>query len=130
MGIEEHVFAALTANPAVAALVSQRIYPLVMPQNPTLPAIRYEVTGQASEWALTGAEAMRETMFDVDCWAAETSGKSAYAAAKEVQEAVRAALDAYSASGIQGVFVDNSADYYDPETGAVCAVLTVTVVAS
>jgi hypothetical protein len=40
--IEAALRAVLIAHPDVAALAGGRIYPLILPQNPTLPAIAYQ----------------------------------------------------------------------------------------
>lgn len=47
--IGKSVFTALTTNPSVSALISNRCYPLVLPQNATLPAVCYQVISRVND---------------------------------------------------------------------------------
>lgn len=54
---------------AIDALVSGRVYPDILPQNPTYPAITYLRVGTAHYNALTGTPTLENPQFQVDCWA-------------------------------------------------------------
>ena len=40
-GIEEAIYGALTAHAGLSALVDDRVYPMVLPQDATRPAVTY-----------------------------------------------------------------------------------------
>jgi len=67
--IEDGLYWVLTNNIAVAALVGIRMYPIELPQNPTLPAITYQVitpsTGIAHD-GLTGVGDSRYQFNGID----------------------------------------------------------------
>ena len=69
--IEDGIFYLLDNNAPVTALVASRIYPLTIPQNPTLPALTYQIITPATLIAhdgLTGTGKSRYqiTAFDTD----------------------------------------------------------------
>ena len=68
--IEAAVRTVLLENPAVAALVGNRIYGRVMPQRPTLPAITITKIDKTSNITL-GRDAVgpNTLRIQVDCWA-------------------------------------------------------------
>ena len=76
-----------TAPAATQALVGARIYPTLLPQDPTLPAITYQriVTGRIRH--LGGLSGLAQPRFQFNCWATTPEGARAVAAA------VRADLD-------------------------------------
>ncbi len=84
----EALYARLAANVAVAALVSTRIYPGRLPQNPTFPAITYSNDGEERQSTFGGAGALPGTLYSIDCWGGPT-----YASALGLAKAVRLALD-------------------------------------
>lgn len=79
----------LEDSATVGALAADRIYPLVIPQGGTLPAISYqEVSGERLH-TLDGAD-MAHPVFQLTCWA-ETYGE-----AKAMADAIRLLLNGYS----------------------------------
>ncbi len=115
MSIESGLYARLAGDAAVAALVATRIYPAVVPQGATLPAITYQRVAGTSELAHSGPSGLGRARFQVDCWA------EAYAAAIDLGEAVRACLHGYrgafDGAVVGGVVMLDGADGYDPATG-------------
>lgn len=99
------------ASGGVAALVSARVYPVLLPQTPTYPAISYQ---RISNSGTNGSTALRESRWQVNCWAAT------YAGAVSLSEAVKAAMEEHTdvsqTPGIKYSRIVNEFDDYDPDT--------------
>lgn len=106
MTIESDIFTRLVA---AVPLVVSRVYPLLLPQNPTLPAITYQRISDVREQSLGGDSSLQHPRFQFSCWA-ET-----YAVALAVAEQVRLALQGITAAG--GGYYEGALDLYDSETG-------------
>lgn len=94
------MYTRLAGFAGLLALVSTRIYPLMLPQNPIYPAVTYSrVSGQreSAQQADTGVARVR---FNVTAWA-ET-----YLAGKEVSEQARLALQRYRGT-VSGVVIED-----------------------
>jgi len=87
--IEKAIYSLLAAGGDVAELVATRIYPLMLPQPATLPAVTYQRI--AGDWDITmdGANNYAEEMFQVNCWA------TSYKGARQLADTVRKVLDNY-----------------------------------
>lgn len=93
MTVEEAVRAQLLATSAVTDLVGTRIYMLVLPQKPTLPAIRVQLIDNPEDYHLRGPVDLTPARVQVDVYAhAATSGNDPYASASAIAEQVNAAL--------------------------------------
>lgn len=110
----------LVADATVLGLVSSRVYPLQLPQTPTYPAISYQ---RISNTAQNGSTAIRESRWQVNCWA------STYAGAVSLAEATKSAVEEFSdvseTPGIKMGRVVNELDDFDPETEAYRVVIDV-----
>ncbi len=78
---------------ALRALVSNRCYPLVMPQNPTYPAIVYSRISSNPENVLEGGSTIDQVRIQIDCYA------TTYGSAKSLAEQVRTAMEQASFKG-------------------------------
>lgn len=109
--IEEALRGILVADGTVSGLVSTRVYPLVLPQNVTLPAIAYQRISGAREHTHDAVGDLARPRFQFSSFA------TTYSAAKAIANAVREALDNYrgTASGvvIQGIYVENEIDIFN-----------------
>jgi len=85
--IEEGLYSKLAADSGVSALVSTRIYPLLVPQDASLPAIAYQRISGPRDHAHDGATGLALARVQVTCLG------SSYDETKDVSEAVRAAID-------------------------------------
>lgn len=111
--IDQAVYGILSANAGVSALVGNRIMPFggVLAQNPTLPFIIYHYIGN-SPVATDCGDKVDYRAIQIDCIA------STPAAATELAEAVRTAIQFYSGT-VNGVKVtdvrmdDEMSDYDD-----------------
>ena len=110
--IETVLQAYLAAN---VALCGGRVWPMKLPQKPTLPAITYRKISGPRIQTHDGASGLAHPRIQISCWA-ET-----YLAAKQLAEEVRQDLDGFSgamgATHVGSMFLSNETDLYDPETG-------------
>ena len=109
------VRAVLTADAGVSADAGTRVYPDALPQNATLPAIRYAVIDDRSEQHLTGIAGLANATIQIDCYALTRL------AANDLGDDVRLALDRYegTSSGvtIRQVVGDFRRYGYEPPRG-------------
>lgn len=111
MTIGALVKAALSGNSGVTNLVSTRIYPLLLPQHPTLEAISYQ---RISNTGTFGSTDLRESRWQINCWA-ET-----YAETQVLAAAVKTLFEEYTDTdqtpGIKMARVVNETDDYDDDS--------------
>lgn len=106
--IETEIYAYLSSNNAITALVGNRIYPLILPQNYTLPAITYtKISGQRVN-AKDGQTGLANPRFQFSCWA------KTYLEAKKVADVVRIAMNVFP-NGT--TYMQDEQDFYEPDTG-------------
>jgi hypothetical protein len=103
------LYALLSANAGVAALVGDRIFPQVMPQGGQLPALVYAVVDDVPENTLTGYT-LRGARVQIDCY-----GK-AYIAAQGTADAVVSALAEIVTEGLAAVLLSRRDGYEDETT--------------
>jgi len=112
--IETALRSHLTADAGVSGLVEGRIYPLVLPPQPTLPAVTYQRVSRTPVSDLSGVSHY-VSRFQYSCWAQR------YTQAKAVADAVRVAFEDYGGPmGLVRVLRAhslNEVDLHDPETG-------------
>ncbi len=114
---EEALVAHLGSHDGFTALVANRLYPLVLPQGPTYPAVTYARISRKGRRTLGGTVALVNSRFQFSCWA------KSYREAKAVAAELESALQSYSGQmgGAGGVRVldgeiDNEQDQYEPES--------------
>lgn len=124
MRAEKVVYTLLAASSALAAIVSTRIYPKVLPQDKTLPAITYEHISSVEPGQIDASgQALVQSRIQVSAIAADGGSGSGYAVCKSIIEAARAAL-LYQHGTIAGVYVASivrditGPDEFDPEINA------------
>lgn len=66
MSVETDFYSAVTGDATMTALVGTRVYPAILPDNATLPALVYSVISQAP----IGSGGCESTRVQVDCYAA------------------------------------------------------------
>ncbi len=116
MNAETALRVALLADPAIAALVGTRVYPMELPQNPTLPAIVYQRISTPGETPmLKHAQVAPRIRIQLSLWA------GTFGAVRQLAAAVDAKLDGYSGPNGDGtslrlVWLANMSDDYEPET--------------
>jgi len=114
MTIETELRTRLLADGTISGLIGTRLYPVVLPQDPTMPAlVSSRVSGQRLH-NLSGVAGRGMPRITIDCWA------STYAGSKTLAAAVRSSLD-----GLNGLLttinasikIDNEIDDYEDDTG-------------
>jgi hypothetical protein len=98
-----------------AAMGHSRVYPLVIPQGTTLPALAYQTISDPSELDSGGVVDLVDGRFQI------TAVAESYKAAKIAARTVKDALDGYrgamGASTVQAARLDGTHEEHEPETG-------------
>ena len=105
MNIQETIYEHLTTNAGVAAIVAARVYPVRLPQEPTLPALTYFRVSGPVEYTRDGVS-LTQSRFQISCWAA------GYAAVIALASAVRSAMGIFPKVS----FLENQPEMFEPET--------------
>ena len=109
MIIGKAIYAALSGNSAVNAIVSGRIYPAIGPEvGKDFPEIVYGGDAEAQEQEYAGPDALTSQSVRIECHALT------YAAADALANAVRVVLDGQSGTWggivVQGAFLDDASE--------------------
>ena len=94
------IYSILTSDSDVNALVSGRVYPQIAAQGAAFPFVVYLLTNVGPSDTKSGVSTLDEVRYDIVV-AAET-----YAAAADLTEKVRTAIDRYSGT-VAGVDIDS-----------------------
>jgi hypothetical protein len=110
MSLGTLVYDMLANDAGVAAIVGTRIYPVLLPQDTLYEAITYQ---RISSTPQNGSTTLRETRYQINCWALT------YAEAQALASAVRARAEEYTdtdqAPAIKMTQVVNELDDYDSD---------------
>ena len=90
MSVEETLYSILTGDSAVSALVGTRVYPLVVADGASLPAISYFRVMTQRAHAMTVPTGVTTAVFSVEGWA------QTYAQMRSLGNAIRRALDGWT----------------------------------
>ena len=109
--VEDAIYSRLIGFAGLSALVGIRVYPSLLPQKVTYPAVRYSRVSGERLRSHSGASGLAMPRFQIDAWA-ET-----YDEAKAVAKQIRLALDNFSGTvatvKIHAAFLDSDRDLYD-----------------
>lgn len=104
--VEDELRAWLAAQPAIAAIVEDRIYPSVAPQSAGYPRITYARTSSRRIRSLKGPSSnLSVALVQVDCWALT------YKQSKQLSAAVRGNSDGGALDGFSGLMGDIQVQY-------------------
>jgi hypothetical protein len=101
----------LKNEPTIAALVTDRVYPVILPTEPVMPCITYQIVGGSSQPTLTDA-GLQKVRLQIDCWGL------AYPDADAVRTAVvkflsnKTAITLSDGTFLQGVQYISPLDFY------------------
>jgi len=113
--LEAVLYAHLASYAGLVAIVSDRIYPMIMPQDPTYPSITFQRIDGPREHAFVMDAGLAHPRIQVDSW-----GKS-YASVKSVATQLRGALERWADETTNPVvldsLLDNDEDTQEAETG-------------
>ena len=109
------IFSLLSQNSSINALIGTRIFPVLLPERATLPAVTYQVISMKPQYELQNRVNVTNLRLQIDAWA-ET-----YADAKSAVSAIVAVLDNFSgtlpdSTQVFGVQLRNSVDYFEHES--------------
>lgn len=111
--LNEAIYGRLQAVTGVTNLVGTRVYPVVLPQSPTYPAIRYQQTAGSREPAMGSNSGLVKTTVQIDSYS------DTYEQARQVAEEVRSALQRFGGTVagvvIESVFVEGPLDVFEEE---------------
>lgn len=112
--LTEGLFALLSACTPLTTLVGTRIYQVVLPKNPTVPALTYYVVDSKQDAAMDST-ALVTTRVDINLWA-NTYHDAAYA-----QAAVHTLLDLFAGKLSDGTVVicttsNDNPDFREPDS--------------
>jgi len=82
----------LLADPAVSALVGDRIAPSMIPEDASLPALTYVVVDEEPDEHQEGLSGIETVSIQFSAWAVGTPAGSGYATSRKLARAVRRAL--------------------------------------
>lgn len=121
--IEEVIVTKLTAHVGLSALIGARLYPLTLPQRPTLPAVTYQRISTKTEPTRDEPHASLERpRFQFDIWGAS------YASARAVAQQLRVALPMLAQASnprVDVALLQDDQDAYEAETERWRAILDV-----
>jgi hypothetical protein len=111
--VEQLLYTRLTTDIGVAALVGTRVYPLILPQDPILPAVVYRRISTGEFHTHDEAGGLRESRVQVDCLA------QTYAGAKQIATAVLSSLNGWldRDNDILACLLQNEFEVYEDITG-------------
>ena len=109
--IAEFIPSTLNSDATLAALVGLRIYPLVRPQNATLPAITYQRISAPRTTSHSGDSNLSNPRYQFNCWS------YSYLEARSMAERLVAIFNGKRGMmpGVQASFIDNDQDDYTPD---------------
>jgi hypothetical protein len=111
MTIASLLQARLANDEDVEALVSTRVYPLLLPQKPVYEAITYQRISSSGQ---DGTSDRKESRWQINCWA-EHAGQ-AYALAGAVKASLEEWHEVDETPGVSWARVVNELDDYDDES--------------
>lgn len=92
MDIFTHVRTYVLADPAIAALVGTRLYPIKLPQGATYPAMTLQEIDNVPTWNLNSRSSLDTSRFQFDIWTREGVA-SAFANCEALARLLRARLE-------------------------------------
>lgn len=117
MSIQTDVRDFLIADAAIAAIIGSRMYPDILPQNVTYPAISYSMAARESVRDIPNGPAGRaRPRLTINAWSL------VYDQASELSDAIRLRLDGFKgvmgASDVGAIRLDNMFDVFEDEVQA------------
>ena len=121
MTVEAEIFTRLKDFAGLSALVSDRIYPVTMPQEVEMPAVSYRRVSAERISAMGVDTGLVRARFQVDCWSGEHSDGTVgtFDEAKAVAKQVRLALQRWrntSGTVVQDTFMKGEQDLHEHDT--------------
>lgn len=98
MSLETALYSHLSGDAALSALVGTRIYPVILPQQPVLPAVTYQRIGAVREQTIARNVPGTMPRYQFSVWTQELDGGSqaGYLRGVAIRQALRNALLAFA----------------------------------
>jgi hypothetical protein len=109
MNAEGAIWSAILASAPVTALVGTRVYPMMLPQGPTFPAIVYQRISTVPDMLVDGP-GFAPIRMQLSMWATTFDG------ARTLADAVVTALHGYHGGELRLSRLINLLDDYEPDT--------------
>lgn len=117
MSISSGIYAYLSAQSAITALTGTRIYPIILPQDPTYPAITYSIDNIRDTFTLTNGQTnFVGADIQIDAWA--TTQKGAEDLAALINTAMRNLKGSMAGVSVHAIYRDSQIDIYESEINA------------
>lgn len=114
--IDEAIYSILTTNSQVAAIVSTRVFPVVLPQQSQLPALAYaRVSTIERSMTHSGPSFVSKVVYQVSCFA--NGAKAAKELAGKVYRAMHGYAGSVGSEKIYYVQCVNEVEAFEHETG-------------
>ena len=111
--IEEGFVIYLNGHAGLSALISTRLFPLILPEGVTMPAATYQRISGPRMRSHSGPSGVSMPRYQFNCWG------DTYKQAKEVADQVRIALESFSGTmgtvPVHAGFVEDDRDFYDED---------------
>jgi len=119
VSVESEIYTRLTTFAGLMALISDRVYPNLLPQEPTYPAISYRRVTADRPHAMGVDAGVVFARFQFDVWDEDDeAGDAGYDSAKAVAEQVRLALQRWRTTAdtiVQDTLFLTEQDLYEDE---------------
>ncbi|MDP9192299.1 MAG: DUF3168 domain-containing protein [Acidobacteriota bacterium] len=112
--IRQAVFSQLSGTAGLSALIASRIYPKVLPQQPTMPAIVYQLIDNDREQVHRGQTTGTKARVQLTVWG--NSEASVSAVKEQMRLAMIAAHGSVASVTIDGVTCEGEVEGYEPDT--------------
>lgn len=107
----------LLADPAIAAIVVDRCYPVILPQGEDRASIVYTRISAQGDYHMRGPSGLARPRIQIDSWAASVGEVSALSLAVKLRlEGFRGVMPwngGSSSANVQGLFFESEFDDYD-----------------
>jgi hypothetical protein len=111
--IESALRTHILGDTSIKGQISERLYPLTLPQDPTLPAMTYQKISGFRFHDMEGASGLASPRFQFDIWS------KSYLTSKNISDLLRKRLDGFrgtiGSDVIQGAFLDSERDFFEED---------------
>lgn len=108
--IEETLYTRLSNYAGLTSLVGTRIYPMILPQGVTYPAVEYSRVGTyPRESCMISDVGVVRARYRITAWA------TTFTSVKSIANQIRLAMQRYTTTGVQATFIIGEYDIYDDE---------------
>ncbi len=112
--LEAAIYAILSADVDITAIVSTRIYPMFLPQDCPLPAITYFRVSTIRESSMHTDPGIATARIQVSCWA--RNAHDAGDLADKVRQGMHRYIGVIAGITIKDNAIENEISTYDPDT--------------